>query len=100
MFGTGWDVVGLARLVGRLLAIYRQVERAAHDYAPLPAVGVGRDLEPLRGPEEDRLSVGAGDHTPLHAFEGRICLREVLDPKRVRVQRGSFPCERRVCAAG
>jgi hypothetical protein len=27
-------------------------------------------------------------------------LREVLDPKRIRVQSGSFPCERRVCAAG
>jgi len=61
---------------------------------------VGRDFEPLRGPEEDRLAIGAGDHPPLQPLEGRVYLREVLDPTRIRVQSGSFPCERRVCAAG
>jgi meso-butanediol dehydrogenase / (S,S)-butanediol dehydrogenase / diacetyl reductase len=100
MFGPAWNVVSLARLVGRRLAVYGQVEQAAHDYAPLGAVGVGRDLEPLCGPEEDRLAVGARDHTPLQALEGRVYLREVLDPTRIRVHSGSFPCERRVCAAG
>src|SRR5688572_14968817 len=50
VLGTAWDVVGLARFIGRLLALYGQVEQAAHDYAPLRAVVVGRDLEPLRGP--------------------------------------------------
>ena len=64
---------------------------AGHDYAPLCAVGVGRDLKPLRGPEEDRLAVGAGDHTPLQPLEGRVDLREILYPARVRVQCGSFP---------
>ena len=100
MFGTAWDVVGLARLVGRWFAVYGQVEQAGHYYAPLRAVGVGRDFEPLRGPEEDRLAVGTGDHSPLQTLEGRVYLREVLDPKRIWVQSGSFPYERRVCAAG
>ena len=100
MFGTAWDVVSLTRSIGRRLAIYGQVEQACHDYAPLRAVGVGGDFEPLCGPEEDRLAVGTRDHTPLQTFEGRVYLREVLDPKRIRVQSGSFPCERRVCAAG
>ena len=100
MLGTAWNIVSLAGLVGRRLAVYGQVEQAAHDYAPLRAVGVGRDLEPLRGPEKDRLAVGTGDHTPLQPLEGRVHLREVLDPTRIRVQSGSFPCERRVCAAG
>src|SRR5215210_473842 len=100
MFGTAWNFVGLTRFIGGLLAVYGQVEQAAHDYAPLRAVGVRRDLEPLRGPEEDRLAVGTGDHTPLQTLEGRVYLREVLDPTRIRVQSGSFPCERRVCVAG
>jgi len=100
VFGTARDVVGLAGFVGGRLAIYGQVKQAAHDYTPLRAVGVGRDLEPLGGPEEDRLAVGARDHTPLQTIEGRVYLREDLDPTRIRVQSGSFPCERRVCAAG
>ena len=100
MLGTGRNIVGLAWFIGRLLAVDGQVEQATHDYAPLRAVGVGRDPEPLRGPEEHRLAVGAGDHTPLQTFEGRVYLRKVLDPTRIRVQNGSFPCERRVCAAG
>ena len=100
MLGTAWNFVGLTRFIGGLLAVYGQVEQAAHDYAPLRAVGVRRDLEPLRGPEEDRLAVGTGYHTPLQTIEGRVYLREDLDPTRIRVQSGSFPCERRVCAAG
>src|ERR687897_455466 len=100
MFGTGWDVVGLARFIGRRLTVDGQVEPAAHDYAPLRAVGVRRHLEPLRALEKHRLSVGAGDHSPLQTIEGRVYLREVLDPQRIRVQSGSLPCERRVCAVG
>ncbi len=100
VLGTGWDVVGLARLVGTRLAVNGKVEQACHDYAPLRAVGVGRDFEPLRGPEEDRLAVGARDHTPLQPIEGRVYLGEVLDPTRIRVQSDSFRCGRRVCAAG
>jgi hypothetical protein len=38
-------------------------------------VGVRRDLEPLCGPEEDRLAVGARDHTPIHPIERRVRLR-------------------------
>src|SRR5215212_7956702 len=76
------------------------MEQAAHDYAPLRAVGVRRDLEPLCGPEEDRQAVGTGYHTPLQTIEGRVYLREDLDPTRIRVQSDSFPWERRVCAAG
>src|SRR5829696_4867919 len=92
---TTWDVVGLTRLVDSLFTADGQVQAAGHDYAPLCAVGVGRNFESLCGPEEDRLAVGAGDHTSFQTLEGRVYLREVLYPARVGVQSGSFPVWRR-----
>jgi hypothetical protein len=56
---TAWDVVGLAGFVGGRLAVYGQMEQAGHHYTPLRAMGVGRNFEPLCGPEEDGLAVGA-----------------------------------------
>src|SRR5215212_2326080 len=52
-------VVGIAGDVVSLFAVDGQVERAGHDRAPLCVVGVGWDFDPLCGPEEDRLAVGA-----------------------------------------
>src|SRR5215213_5963768 len=90
MFRYCRDVVGIARLVGPRLAVYGQVEQAHHDDTPLRPVGVGRDFEPLSGPEEDRLAVGARDHTPLQPLERGVHLGEGLDPKCIRVHGDSF----------
>jgi hypothetical protein len=98
VFRTVRDVVGFAGFVSILFAVYGQVEQACYHHTPLRAVGVGRDLDPLRCPEKDRLAVGAGDHTPIHAIEGSVYLREVLYPRCVRVQSGSYSLARRVCA--
>ena len=95
-----WNVVGLARLVGRRLAVYGQVERPVTTmphWAPWAWGGTSNLSAALKktawpsGPEIIR---------PSKPVEGRVYLREVLDPTRIRVQSGSFPCERRVCAAG
>src|SRR5215207_4743540 len=94
------DVVGLTGLVGIGLAIDGEVQAAAHDDAPLGAVGVRGHLEVLGGAEEDRLSVGTRDHVALESGKGRIDLREVLDPTCKRVHRGSSPTALRTFARG